>query len=96
MAELGNLADRMELACTRCSPPWIMSDREMKMEAAGLHFAVEHDQAEVQLTLGCVCPCGAWMDVTDRRPTGGGTKAYWRCPACGNTGHVVSREPTDG
>lgn len=85
MADLGNLGSTLRLQCNPCG--WVLPD-EMKMEAALLHFQVEHDTDEVKLDLAGACSCGAAMTYVQSRPTGGGFKDYMKCDACGNTGFV--------
>lgn len=85
MADLGARNRAMRLVCKRC--PWIPPET-MVMEGILLHFEVEHDTDQPELTLEAACTCGAGMTITDSRPTGGGIKDYLRCGACGNTGYV--------
>jgi hypothetical protein len=89
MAEIGKRNASMRLQCQACGWP---PPEDATMEAVLLHFQVDHDTDEVKMDLVGVCSCGAAMDVTDTRPTGGGFKDYMKCGACGNTGHVVRSE----
>ena len=84
MPDLGNRNASMRLQCQPCG--WV-PPAAMKLEAALLHFQVEHDTDQVTFDLVAVCTCGAAMTVTESRPTGGGTKDYLAC-VCGNTGHL--------
>lgn len=86
MSDLGNVAPAMRLQCKPCgwAPP-----PDMQMEGVQLHFQVDHDTDDVTLDLVAVCSCGEAMALTESRPTGGGTKDYFKCGVCGNTGHVV-------
>jgi hypothetical protein len=81
MADLGNLNDSLRLKCKRCEylPP-----DSAKMEAVQLHCQVEHDTDKVELDLVPVCSCGTAMEHTGS----GQFKDYFKCAACGNTGHV--------
>lgn len=81
--ELGNLASRMRLECKPCGERF---PDDTRMEAVQLHCQVEHDTDEVILNLVATCSCAAAMELVNSRPTGGGMKDYFRCPACGNTG----------
>jgi hypothetical protein len=85
VADLGNLNSTLRLHCKECSwrPP-----EDTTMEAVQLHFQVEHDTDQVTLDLLAVCSCGAAMEHTVTKPTGGGFKDYVRCTACGNAGFV--------
>lgn len=83
----------MRLQCKPCG--WVPPD-DMPMEGAQLHFQVEHDSDEVKFDLVAARSCGAAMEHTETRPTGGGFKDYMRCPACGNTGYVRRDEVTNG
>jgi len=83
--ELGNLNDSLRLQCKPCG--WRPPDNAT-MEAVQLHFQVEHDTDEVTLDLKPVCTCGAAMEHTVTRPTGGGFKDYVQCNACRSTGFV--------
>lgn len=85
MADIGNRNASMRLQCHFCG--WVPPS-DMPMEGAQLHFQVEHDTDEVKFDLVAVCACGAAMEHTETRPTGGGFKDYMHCPACGNTGYV--------
>jgi hypothetical protein len=91
VADLGNRNASMRLQCNACG--WPLPDG-MTMEAALLHFQVEHDTDEVKLDLVPACTCGEAMTHTDSRPTGGGMKDYFECGVCGSTGHV-RREVTE-
>jgi hypothetical protein len=84
---LGNIGS--ESLRFQCKPPcrWRPPD-DMIMEAAQLHFQVEHDTDKVTFDLVPVCPCGATMELTRTAPTGGGFKDHFECKACGNTGFI--------
>lgn len=90
MTDLGNRATSMRLQCKTCR--WVPPD-DMVMEGAQLHFQVDHDTDEITLDLVAVCSCGEAMTHTGSRPTGGGTKDYFRCGICGNTGHIYREVP---
>jgi hypothetical protein len=86
VADLGNLNHTLRFQCKQpCAwrPP-----EDMTMEAAQLHFQVEHDTDEVRFDLVPVCSCGAAMEHAVSRPTGGGFKDYVECKACGSTGFI--------
>jgi hypothetical protein len=85
VSDLGNLNDSLRLQCKECS--WRPPDGA-SMEAVQLHCQVEHDTDKVALNLVPVCSCGASMEHTATKPTGGGFKDYVKCGACGNTGFV--------
>lgn len=85
MADLGNLNNSLRFQCKHC--PWRPPD-DMTMEAALLHFQVEHDTDQVTFDLVPVCACGASMAHVRSAPTGGGVKDHVACGACGNTGFV--------
>jgi DNA-directed RNA polymerase subunit RPC12/RpoP len=85
MSDIGNRSASMRLQCQRCGWP---PPEGATMDAVLLHVQVEHDTDDVKLDLVAVCTCGAAMEHTGTRPTGGGVKDYVRCPACGNTGFV--------
>lgn len=85
MADLGNLVRTLRLQCSACE--WVPT-KDMRVDHARLHFQVEHDTDQVTLEMVPVCTCGAVMEHTESRPTGGGFKDYVKCPACGNTGFV--------
>lgn len=87
--DLGNIARSLTLQCKDCGwrPP-----EDATMEAVQLHFQVEHDTDKVTLDLVAVCACGATMGHAASRPTGGGFKDYFRCPADGNTGFVIRKD----
>ena len=91
MTDLGNLNRTLRLQCSPCG--WV-PPADMRMDHAQLHFQVEHDTDEVKLEMVAVCTCGAVMEHTQSRPTGGGFKDYVKCPACGNTG-FLKRDGTD-
>ena len=93
MADLGKLNDSLRLACKQ--PCGWRPPEGMTMRDAQLHFQVEHDTDEVTFDLVTVCSCGAAMDHTESKPTGGGFKDYVKCPACGNTGHL-KRDAREG
>jgi hypothetical protein len=85
MADLGNLNRSLRFQCKPCGwrPP-----EDMTMEAAQLHFQVDHDTDQVTFDLVPVCSCGAAMTHVRSAPTGGGFKDYVECLACGNKGFV--------
>jgi ribosomal protein S26 len=85
VADLGNLNSVLWLHCKDCGwrPP-----EDTTMEAVQLHFQVDHDADQVTLDLLPVCTCGAAMEHTATKPTGGGFKDYVRCASCGNAGFV--------
>lgn len=85
MADLGNRNASMRLQCQPCG--WPLPDG-MTMEAAQMHFQVDHDTDEVTLDLVAVCTCGEAMAHTGTRPTGGGFKDYVKCGVCGSTGYI--------
>lgn len=85
MADLGNRNDSLRFQCKPCG--WRPPD-DMTLEAAQLHFQVDHDTDEVTFDLVAVCTCGEAMTITHSSPTGGGFKDYASCGVCGNTGFV--------
>lgn len=85
MPDLGNVTRSIRFQCQFC--PWRPPD-VMRLDAARLHFQVDHDTDEVQFELVPVCSCGAAMIGTETKRTGGGFKDYVECRACGNTGFV--------
>lgn len=88
MADLGKLNKSLRLKCKRCEylPP-----ETATVEAVQLHCQVEHDTDEVELDMVALCACGAVMEHTGS----GHFKDYFKCAACGNTGHVKRDELPD-
>ncbi len=58
------------------------------MGVAQAHMQTEHGTTEVHFDLAAACTCGTTMVLESSRPTGGGFKDYFVCPACANTGFV--------
>ena len=89
MTDLGNLNSRLRLECRFCQ--WVPPEG-MQMAIVQAHFDMDHDTGVVHLNLVPACTCGASMEHTESRPTGGGSKDYFRCSADGSTGFVVSQD----
>jgi hypothetical protein len=90
MPDLGNLASRLRLWCHHCR--WLPPE-DMEMALVQAHYGLEHpDAGKITLDLKPACPCGDPMEHTETRPTGGGFKDYFTCPACGSTGWA-KRDP---
>lgn len=80
-----NRYKHMALACKVCGH---RPAPDSVMEATLLHFQVDHDTDQIEFDLVAVCDCGAAMKLTESRPTGGGFKDWFVCPACGAEGYV--------
>lgn len=82
--DLGNITSSLRLRCHECK--WLPPD-DLEMSLVEAHYGMEHPAAEkITLDLVPVCACGEAMGLTHTRPTGGGFKDYFQCPADGNTG----------
>lgn len=87
--DLGNITRRLRLECKRCQ--WV-PPTDMQMAVVEAHFDVDHDTGNIELNLVPACTCGTTMEHTGSRPTGGGSKDYFRCPADGNTGFALRKD----
>lgn len=76
------------LECKHCKHRW---PGDATAEAMLLHFQVDHDTDDVEVDLVVVCTCAATMTFVEARPTGGGTREHYTCPACGNDAVVGRR-----
>jgi len=84
--DLQNIADRLRLRCHECE--WLPPD-DLEMALVEAHYGMEHPGAEkIKLDLLPVCTCGTVMEFAHTRPTGGGFRDYFRCPADKSTGFV--------
>ena len=92
-AALGNVTSSLRLRCHECG--WVPPD-DLQMALVEAHYGMEHpDTEKITLDLLPVCPCGTAMEFTHSRPTGGGFKDYFRCPADGSTGFAKRKDDDD-
>lgn len=88
--DLGNITQNLRLWCHECK--WLPPD-DLQMALVEAHYGMEHPGAEkITLDMLPVCVCGKPMESTRTRPTGGGFKDYFSCPACGSTGFVIRKD----
>ena len=91
--DLGNLYPRLRLECKLCG--WVPPE-DMQMAVVQAHFDMDHDTGNVALNLAPACTCGTTMAHTHSSSASGSKKDYWRCPADGNTGFVLSGDVLQG
>lgn len=84
--DLGNLYERLRLECIHCG--WPAPD-DMQLAVVQAHMDMDHDTAEVALSLVPACTCGTTMAHTHSSSADGVKKDYFRCPADGSTGFVL-------
>lgn len=88
--DLGNITRNLRLWCRECK--WLPPG-DLQMALVEAHYGMEHPDAEkITLDMLPVCVCGKPMESTVTRPTGGGFKDYFSCPACGSTGFAIRKD----
>jgi hypothetical protein len=83
-------SQKFKFRCGIAGCSWAPADGKLSIRGVAPHFKEEHPGQNIFLLAYPQCSCGAWMDFTYSRPTGGArSKDYFQCSVCENTAFVI-------